>query len=174
MPPLQGPHPGRHRAGYKLELGALRFAIARTISEEPDAHKMSLAIARLANAVSRLALAEYGTRNPKPVIKYGAEWERAPAGGEKLVHYIWRPRPADFAERYMARIDDRSRCPPPSTSRWRPTTAIPSTNARTRAARQILPPGLPEWRRRAGASHRHATPSANDRGIPAISRPKPL
>ena len=72
---------------------------------------MSLAIARLANAVSRLALAEYGTRDPKPVIKYGAEWEPPLPGGEKLVHYIWRHRPADFAERYMARIDDPESLP---------------------------------------------------------------
>src|SRR5688572_8626247 len=33
---------------FNLELGALRFAITRTLSEETDPHRMSLSVARLA------------------------------------------------------------------------------------------------------------------------------
>jgi hypothetical protein len=130
--------------------GAFRFAIARTISEEPDAHKMSLAIARLANAVSRLALAEYGTRDPKPVIKYGAEWEPPLPGGEKLVHYIWRHRPADFEERYMAKIDEPASLPTNIDQQiqtdyaWSREPGQPNTDAEGK----YLPPPMPHWRRK--------------------------
>jgi hypothetical protein len=142
---------------YGLELGALRFAIARTLSEEQDAHRMSLAIARLANAVSRLALAEYGTRDPKPVVKYGEEWEPPLPGGEKLVHYIWRHRPADFEERYMARIDD------PESLPWNIDRQIEadyrdslqSDRANVDAEGKYLPPPLPEWRREGAGARRH-------------------
>ena len=135
---------------YQLELGALRFAIARTISEEEDAHRMSLAIARLANAVSRLAIAEYETRDPKPVIKYGTEWEPPLPGGEPLVHYIWRHRPADFAERYMARIDE------PESLPWNIDQQVETDYRHSRepgqrntdAEGKYLPPPLPHWRRK--------------------------
>jgi hypothetical protein len=134
---------------YGLELGALRFAIARTLSEEQDAHRMSLAIARLANAVSRLSLAEYGTRDPKPVVKYGEEWEPPLPGGEKLVHYIWRHRPADFEERYMAKIDD------PDSLPWNIDRHVEADyrdslqpgRANVDADGKSLPPPLPKWRR---------------------------
>jgi hypothetical protein len=130
----------------------LRFAIARTISEEADAHKMSLAIARLANAISRLAMAEYGTRDPKPVVKYGQEWHPPLPGGESLVHYIWRHRPADFEERYMAKIDD------PASLPWNIDQQVQTDYQWSRepgqenrdAEGKYLPPPMPEWRRGVG------------------------
>lgn len=134
---------------YHLEIGALRYAIARTIAEETDVHRLSLAIARLANATARLALAEYGTRDPKPVLKYGAEWEPQLPGGEKLVHYIWRHRPADFAERYMANIDD------PGSLPWNIDRHIEADyqdslergRVNTTPDGKYLPPPLPAWRK---------------------------
>ena len=134
---------------YQLELGALRFAIARTISEEEDAHRMSLAIARLANAVSRLAIAEYETRDPKPVVRYGTEWEPPLPGGEKLVHYIWRHRPADFEERYMAQIDEPDSLPETIDQQvqtdYRHSRQPDQVN--TDADGKYLPPPMPEWRK---------------------------
>ena len=67
---------------HQLELGALRFAIARTISEERDAHRMSLAVARLSNAISRLTLAEHATRDwERPeVVQWIGEQARRRAG----------------------------------------------------------------------------------------------
>ena len=100
---------------YQLELGALRFAIARTLSEEPDAHKMSLAIARLANAVSRLAIAEYETRDPKPVIKYGTEWEPPLPGGEPLVETDYR----HSREPDQVNTNAEGKYLPPPMPRWR-------------------------------------------------------
>jgi hypothetical protein len=142
----------------------LRFAIARTISEEADAHKMSLAIARLANAISRLAMAEYGTRDPKPVVKYGQEWQPPLPGGESLVHYIWRHRPADFEERYMAKIDD------PASLPWNIDQQVEADyrysrepgQENTDAAGRYLPPPMPEWRR--GVGRREGAPTVRLRG----------
>ena len=126
---------------YQLELGALRFAIARTISEEADAHKMSLAIARLANAVSRLAIAEYGRAIPN------RSSSTAPSGS--------RPCPAakswSITSGATARPTSRSATWPGSTSR----TPCPgnidqqvetdyrdslSPDRQNRAERQIPPP----------------------------------
>ena len=141
---------------YQLEVGALRFAIARTISEETDAHRMSLSIARLANAISRLAVAEYATRDPKPVARYGAEWHPPLEGGEKLVHYIWRHRPEDFAERYMARIED------PASLPWNIDQHV-ETDYRASLGEEnkdadgkYLPPPMPEWRTRGAGAHKRA------------------
>lgn len=94
------------REEFDLERGALRFAIARTLTEETDAHRMSLSVARLANAISRLSVAHYATRDPKPVVRYGQEWNPPLPLGEGMVHYIWRHRPEDFTERYMTDIAD--------------------------------------------------------------------
>jgi hypothetical protein len=122
---------------YQLELGALRFAIARTISEEEDAHRMSLAIA------------EYETRDPKPVVRYGTEWEPPLPGGEKLVHYIWRHRPADFEERYMAQIDEPDSLPETIDQQvqtdYRHSRQPGQVN--TDAEGKYLPPPMPEWRK---------------------------
>ena len=72
---------------------------------------MSLSVARLANAISRLSVAHYATRDPKPVVRYGQEWTPPLPQGEGLVHYIWRHRPADFEERYMVAIDNSENHP---------------------------------------------------------------
>jgi hypothetical protein len=136
---------------YDLEVGALRYAMTRTIAEETDVHRLSLAIARLANAMARLAIAEYGTRDPKPVIRYGQEWNPPLAGGEPLVHYIWRHRPEDFAERYMARIDDRESLQPGRVN--------------TDAEGKYLPPPLPEWRRHEADARRSDAGGADGEGI---------
>ena len=106
-------------------------------------------IARLGNAISRLAIAEYATRDPKPVIKYGQEWHPPLDGGEKLVHYIWRHRPADFEERYMAKIDD------PESLPWNIDRHVEADyrdslhpdRINQTADGKYLPPPLPEWRR---------------------------
>lgn len=132
---------------YQLELGALRYAIARTITEETDSHRMSLSIARLGNAISRLALAEYATRDPKPVVKYGQEWEPPLPGGEKLVHYIWRHRPADFEERYMAKIDEPESLPWNIDQQVEIDYRASLLEQNTTADGKYLPPPLPEWRR---------------------------
>jgi hypothetical protein len=141
---------------YQLEIGALRYAIARTIAEETDVHRQSLAIARLANATARLALAEYATRDPKPVVRYGQEWEPPLPGGEKLVHYIWRHRPADFEERYMANIDD------PDSLPWNIDRHVEADykdslqpgRVNTTPDGKYLPPPMPEWRREVAEAHR--------------------
>ena len=96
------------REAFDLELGALRFALTRTLTEETDAHRMSLSVARLANAVSRLSLAHYATRDPKPVVRFGEKWTPPLGSDEGVVHYIWRHRPADFEERYLMPVDSNA------------------------------------------------------------------
>jgi hypothetical protein len=161
---------------YQLEIGALRYAIA----EETDVHRLSLAIARLANAMARLALAEYGTRDPKPVVRYGQEWEPPLPGGEKLVHYIWRHRPADFEERYMAKIDD------PDSLPWNIDRHVEADyrdslepgRVNTTPDGKYLPPPLPEWRRatsRAGDAAKGPSATAEQasgRGAEADDNPE--
>ena len=55
-------------------------------------------------------IAEYATKPSRPVARYGQQWD-PPLEGEKLVHYIWRHKPSDFEERYMARMDDPESLP---------------------------------------------------------------
>jgi hypothetical protein len=87
-----------------------------------------------------------------PVVKYGQEWHPPLPGGEALVHYIWRHRPADFEERYMARIDE------PESLPWNLDQQVQTDYQWSRepcqenrdAEGKYLPPPMPEWRRGVG------------------------
>jgi hypothetical protein len=94
------------REDFTREIGALRYTIANALATEPDSHRLGLTVSRAVNAMSRAVVAWYATRDPKPVVRYGEEWT-PPYAREGIVHYIWRHRPQDFEERYLATLIDR-------------------------------------------------------------------